>query len=223
VILFFFFSKTSKTANSRRRIAQIGEYSPKSDKIDQRILFRAGSMIFFFVILFLIRESVLSHSHDSGRMKKAEGKLQFRTLETISHDSSSFTQGIFLHNDGFLYESGGLYGHSTLRKVDPTTGTVVKYVDIPKKYFAEGITVIGEMIFMLTWKERTLLIFSTKDLMYLGSCSYSTYNGEGWGLTFNGQHLIASDGSDHLTYFELPKDDLLETPTLVKVISSLLY
>ena len=83
-------------------------------------------------------------------------------------------------------------------------------MSLEKKYFAEGMCIVGNYIYMLTWKERTLLIYDKKSLELIGSKSYSTHTGEGWGITYDGTNLIVSDGSNFLMFFSLPSD--LTTP-----------
>jgi glutamine cyclotransferase len=124
--------------------------------------------------------------------------LVFQTVAKYPHDNKAFTQGLFF-DDGFLYESTGGYGTSTLRKVESATGTVAVKVEIPKKYFAEGLELIGNKIFQLTWQEGCCFVYDKATLNYLHSFQYS---GEGWGLTFNGEHLILSDGSATLRFFD---------------------
>src|SRR5579862_5397808 len=84
-------------------------------------------------------------------------------LKQIKHDPTTFTEGLELHN-GVMYESGGLYGTSTLRVVDPETGIVSQKIPLDAKYFAEGITVVGQNLIQLTWKENTALVYDLATL-----------------------------------------------------------
>ena len=127
----------------------------------------------------------------------------FYLLRHMRHDRSSFTQGLVLHN-GYLYESSGLYGRSSLRAVDPETGAVVKMVKLESKYFAEGITIVDDKLYMLTYHEKVLLVFDLHSLSLLHSIPINTMTGEGWGLTNDGTHLIVSDGSQFLSFYEIP-------------------
>ena len=124
-----------------------------------------------------------------------------RALLSIPHDEACFTQGLVLDGD-ILYESCGLYGKSSLRIVDPKTGSVIKKKRLHSRYFAEGIVLHDRKIYMLTWKNKALLVFDANSLDLLETKSFSTYNGQGWGFTTDGKHFIASDGSDTLTFFE---------------------
>jgi len=119
-----------------------------------------------------------------------------RVRNSFPHDTTAFTQG-FVYKDGFFYESTGLYGHSSLRKINPATGEVLAKVDLPRKVFGEGLTIIGDTIYQITWKSRRGFIYDKESMERKGSFTYST---EGWGLTDDGTQLIMSDGTEKL-YF----------------------
>jgi glutaminyl-peptide cyclotransferase len=127
----------------------------------------------------------------------------YKVLRSFYHDRDCFCQGIIL-KDGFLYESGGLYRKSSLRKINAQTGELLKKTMLPPKFFAEGITIVKDKLYMLTWRERTMLVFDLATLTIIDQKSFKTHSGQGWGLTFDGTHLIASDGSSVITRFELP-------------------
>jgi len=120
---------------------------------------------------------------------------EMTVISTHSHDSSAFTQGLEMH-DGFLYESTGLYGHSSLRQVDPVSGEVLRIEVLEDDYFGEGITIVNDMIYMLTWKQEKTLVFDIDSFELVANLSYS---GEGWGLCFDGTHLVMSNGSSELS------------------------
>ncbi len=124
----------------------------------------------------------------------------FNVLYSFPHDPTAFTQGL-AYRDGFLYESTGLYGKSSLRKTDPATGKVLARIDIPREFFGEGLTIIGDSIYQLTWKSGQGFIYGKENLKRKGSFTYST---EGWGLTDDGTSLIMSDGTEKL-YFLSPE------------------
>ena len=115
-----------------------------------------------------------------------------------------------VYADGYFYESTGLYGKSTLRKVEPATGKVVQELKLEDQYFAEGLALYEDQLYQLTWKEHTGFIYD-KAFALLGSFSYPT---EGWGLTTDGNSLILSDGSATL-YFLDPQT--LQTTRTVQV------
>jgi glutamine cyclotransferase len=131
------------------------------------------------------------------------GKEISSSTEDIAHDSKCFTQGLEIHN-GILYESCGLYGKSSVRRVDKKTGEVLLSQSISREIFAEGITVHNNTLYMLTWKSKKLLIYDANTLALLDTKHLLTHTGEGWGLANDGQSLIVSDGSDVLTFFRIP-------------------
>ena len=138
---------------------------------------------------------------------------QSETVELVlisshQHDSEAFTQGFEMHN-GSLYESTGLYGHSSLREVDPLSGQVIRQTQLNESLFAEGITVVGDSIVMLTWKEGVALVFDIESMTVIAN---HTYSGEGWGLCYDGTHLVMSNGTSELA-FRNPEDFTL-TSTL---------
>lgn len=128
-------------------------------------------------------------------------KKEVRTWHPIvekeyRHDVSSYTQGLFFHN-GQLYETAGQYGESSLRKVDPATGKVLKRVNFPKKYFIEGSCVYKGRIYILSWRENTCFVYDVDTFEKIGE---TRYQGEGWGLTTDGKSLIMSDGTSTIRF-----------------------
>jgi len=114
------------------------------------------------------------------------------------HDIDAFTQGLEFA-DGYLYEGTGKYGNSKLRSVVPETGRVVREVALPRQYFGEGITLWKDRVIQLTWKSRTGFVFNKESFELL---ERFRYDGEGWGLTHDANHLIMSDGSATLRYLD---------------------
>jgi Glutamine cyclotransferase len=119
--------------------------------------------------------------------------------ETLPHDVSSYTQGLFFYN-GELYESAGQYGESSFRKVDLKSGSVLKRENFARKYFNEGACVLDGRLYILTWREQTCFVYDINTWKKLGTLPYTT---EGWGLTTDGKSLIMSDGSSKI-YFRDP-------------------
>lgn len=122
----------------------------------------------------------------------------YRVLQSFPHDPGAFTQGLVIA-DGVLYEGTGLNGRSSLRRVDLATGTVLQSRLLPAQYFGEGIAVLGERIFQLTWRSGVGLVYDHASFALLQTLSYPA---EGWGLTTDGTHLIASDGSASLRFLD---------------------
>ncbi len=123
----------------------------------------------------------------------------FSIVNTYPHDDNAFTEGL-VYSNGSLYESTGLNGESSLRRVDLTTGNVLQEILLPGEYFGEGITVINNTIIQLTWQSNIGFIYDKNTFATLGNFTYPT---EGWGLTYDGRQLIMSDGTDKL-YFLNP-------------------
>lgn len=126
----------------------------------------------------------------------APASLRTEVLASYPHDPAAFTQGLLLH-DGMLYESTGLNGRSSLRQVELSTGTVLRRVDLPANLFGEGLALVGERLFQLTWRDGIALVY---DLASFAEKGRFTYSGEGWGLCFDGAQLIQSDGSQRLIF-----------------------
>lgn len=122
----------------------------------------------------------------------------YRVVNSYPHDSGAFTQGL-IYRDGFLYESTGLNGRSTLRKVRLETGQVVQEHKVDTKYFAEGLTDWENRLIQLTWQTNVGFVY---DLATFKSLSTFSYRGEGWGLTQDGKRLILSDGSSRLRFLD---------------------
>ncbi|MCI4626222.1 MAG: glutaminyl-peptide cyclotransferase [Candidatus Magnetoovum sp. WYHC-5] len=120
-------------------------------------------------------------------------------ISKISHNKANFTQGLQYYN-GKLYESTGLYGASSLQRIDVNTGLVELIQTVDDSFFAEGITIVGSQIIQLTWREYTAFVYDLDTLTQEDSFSYST---EGWGLTYDGESLILSDGTSTI-YFNEP-------------------
>lgn len=122
----------------------------------------------------------------------------YRIVRQFPHDASAFTQGLIYLN-GALYESTGLHGHSSLRKVDLETGRILQEIKIPERFFAEGLTGWQRHLIQLTWQARTGFVY---DLLTFAKLREFSYPGEGWGLTHDNKDLIMSDGSDTLRYLD---------------------
>ena len=116
----------------------------------------------------------------------------------LPHDPSAFTQGL-LYRDGVFYESTGLYGRSSLRRVDPATGRVLARRELPRELFGEGLALVGGSLYQLTWREGRVLVADPADLSPRGELALPT---EGWGACALDGRLVVSDGSDQLFYYD---------------------
>jgi glutamine cyclotransferase len=122
----------------------------------------------------------------------------YRVVNTYPHDPRAYTQGL-VYYDGFLFESTGRKGRSTLRKVRLETGEVIQQHPLDGKYFAEGLTVWGNSLIQLTWRSGIGFVC---DLRTFRTERQFSYAGEGWGLTHDRENLIMSDGSSTLRFLD---------------------
>ena len=122
--------------------------------------------------------------------------IEYRIAVEYPHDSQAFTQGL-VFADGALYESTGLRGRSSLRKVDPATGRVVRQRRLSDRLFAEGLALVGGELYQLTWTSGRAFVLRIEDFSLVRE---HRYEGEGWGLAFDGTRLVMSDGSATLRF-----------------------
>ncbi len=114
-----------------------------------------------------------------------------RVVRAYPHDRTAFTQGL-IYRDGVFYESTGLYGESSLRKVEIDTGKVLRRHDVDAQYFAEGLTDWGDTLVQLTWTSGVAFAYDRETFKEIARFAYT---GEGWGLARTERHLVMSDGS----------------------------
>lgn len=115
-------------------------------------------------------------------------------ITTYPHDPASYIQGLVLH-EGKFYESAGRYGESQLREVDPTTGEVLRMRPLSEQFFAEGLALVEDRLIQITWQEGIAWFYDLETFQPLG---IYFYEGQGWGLCYDGEQLWMSDGSDRL-------------------------
>jgi glutamine cyclotransferase len=122
----------------------------------------------------------------------------YEIKNSYPHDRAAFTQGL-VFRDGFLWESTGQYGSSSLRQVELATGRVLRSVPVSREFFAEGMTIFGGKVYQLTWQEKRAFVYDAKDFRRVGEFKYE---GEGWGLTHDGESLVMSDGTSTLRFLD---------------------
>jgi glutaminyl-peptide cyclotransferase len=146
--------------------------------------------------------------------RKPAPVLSYKVVATFPHDTSSFTQGLVFHN-GELYESTGLEGESTLRRVDITTGRTLQRIDVPAQFFAEGLALVGDELLQLTWRSKIGFVYDRASFAAKRTFTYQT---EGWGIAYDGaSQLVMSDGSDTLMFLDPKTFSLVKT---VKVLDA---
>jgi glutaminyl-peptide cyclotransferase len=125
-------------------------------------------------------------------------QLRWDVVRATPHDPDAFVQGLLWHDGGF-FESTGRYGRSTLRRVEWPSGRVLRRVDLPPDVFGEGLARVGDRLVQLTWRSGRSFVYDVATLRLLREFRYE---GEGWGLTYDGASLILSDGTSVLTYLD---------------------
>jgi len=185
------------------------EYRPKTRKCSN--LFKSPAVIFLFIAFIfwpfaVYPEDVLQQQFQRSPLLKTRAPIvSVNVVNSYPHDPGAFTQGLVFHQ-GYFYESTGLNGKSTLARKEVTTGRTLQVVKIPVEYFCEGIVLLKDKIYQLTWKNETVLIYDARSFREIRKIKY---RGEGWGLTSDGKHLLMSNGSSTITFHD---------PTSFKVI-----
>ena len=124
---------------------------------------------------------------------------EIKIIEKLPHDTNAYTQGLYFYK-GFLYETTGQYSESSLRKIDPNNGEILNKVNLPPQYFAEGMTIVNDEVYILTWMETVCFVYDVNTFKKLREYRYQ---GQGWGLTHNNGNLIMTNGSSNLYVYDL--------------------
>ena len=125
-------------------------------------------------------------------------EYSYEVVNVYPHDPEAFTQGL-IFKDGYLYESTGLFGKSSLRKVELKTGKVLQKKSIERKFFSEGLATNKDQLIQLSWNAGKGFIYNAETFELTQTFNYP---GEGWGLTFSNNHFILSDGSSYLRFLD---------------------
>jgi len=149
-------------------------------------------------ILLLCMAVGLTSIADNARAQPSPQADGYRIVHAYPHDPDAFTQGL-VYVDGYLYESTGRNGKSSIRKVDLTTGKVLQHYELADKYFGEGLTSWGSELIQLTWRDELGFVYDRASLAWKRSFHYE---GEGWGLTHDDKQLILSDGTPMLRFLD---------------------
>lgn len=158
---------------------------------------RLKSMMYLGIFLYLAAISC-QPANEENEEKVSEGiQLTYSVKYSIPHDATAFTQGLVI-DDEYLYESTGR-DDSYLVRMNLKTGEVINKVNLENYYFGEGITIIGNKLYQLTWTSNIGFIYDLPSLTKIGKFYYDT---EGWGITTDGSHLIMSDGTENLYYLD---------------------
>lgn len=163
------------------------------------------SITFIVLALALCSIGCMAVPSEAAFIPLGHKTLGYQVIKRHPHNPNSFTQGLVYHQ-GFLLESTGRRGQSKLLKVDLASGKAVKSIGLAKRYFGEGMALLHDKIYQLTYTAKRGFIYQADSLVKIRTFSYST---KGWGLTHNGSQLIMTDGSDKLLF--------LDSDTLQKV------
>ena len=151
------------------------------------------------VTLVIVLPAILLVSVNNKPANSTALHCTYSVVNVYPHDTNAFTEGL-VFDSGFLYESTGLYGNSSLRRVDLETGGVLQLLSLQPQYFGEGIAIVGDKIVQLTWQSHKGFVYDKAGFGLLQEFQYPT---QGWGLTYDGKRLIMSDGTANL-YFLNP-------------------
>jgi glutamine cyclotransferase len=157
---------------------------------------RIGLLILLLILLSAVSLFYISQK----RTDDATSLYTYTIVNQYPHDRTAFTQGLTFE-DGILYEGTGIYGDSTLRKIELETGNILMSNELSSEVFGEGITLCGENLIQITWMNHLGFVYDKETFDLIREFSYPT---EGWGVTYDGVKLIMSDGSSTL-YFIDPK------------------
>ncbi len=169
-------------------------------------------------LLFAVVAAVVSCNNNDPKPDpdkpdpNAPKSMSYSIVATYPHDTSSYTQGLEIYK-GEMYEGTGNYGFSKLKKVNLATGKAEREIALDKKYFGEGITILNDTVYQLTWKEKTVFVYTLKDFKKIKEYPLTT---EGWGLTNDGKNLIVSTGGSDLYYYEPSTFKLVKTQTVME-------
>lgn len=154
--------------------------------------------IILALVLILVFQPAVAQTQEVARLIP-------EVLNVYPHDAGAFTQGLLWH-DGFLYESTGLFGHSTLRRVDIESGQPLQTRSIDEAYFAEGLERVDDRLIQLTWKAGIAFVYDIASFELIDTIEY---DGEGWGLCNDGRFLFMSDSTSYLSVRDAQTFDLI--------------
>ena len=177
-------------------------------------------IVVFLVTSLVLRFASCKPNETNGGVQTPDGTpppptLGHTIIETFPHDTSFYTQGLTFYK-GELYESTGdpgYRGQSRLMKVDLKTGKPIQSVSLSDKFFGEGITILRDTIYQLTWQQHKVFVYTVKDFKQVKEYDIPT---EGWGITNDGQKLIVTDGSSMLYYYDPSTFRLLSKSTIME-------
>lgn len=178
---------------------------------------------FAVVMIISCRDNGKENNNDStatsANNSSVVNNISYSIVKTYPHDTSSFTQGLVIYK-GQMYEGTGGAEYdpvgsrlSRLMRVNLQTGKVEHSIQLPGKYFGEGITILNDTVYQLTWREHIVFVYTLPDFKKVKEFPINT---EGWGITHNGKELIVSDGTSNLYFYEPSTFRLLRTQAVTE-------
>lgn len=149
------------------------------------------------IVLFLVISIGGTYLAIWMRQQSVAPRFTYKLIKKYPHDDKAFTQGVLM-DGGFLWESTGRYGESTIRKINLESGEVIKSHSLDEELFGEGLAMFDNQLFQLTWKEGKAIVYDQE----LNPVKEFDYKGQGWGLTTDGNDLILSDGTQFLKFID---------------------
>lgn len=169
-------------------------------------LFRLGVTLIGSVLLFACGDK---HNGENNTPPDSLA-LNYSVVSTLPHNAEAYTQGLIIYNNKVI-ESTGQKGTSWVAEVNPGSGQHEKKITLDSRFFGEGITVLKDKLYQLTWEEKTGFIYDAKTYKKLGEFKYNT---PGWGLTHDNKNLIMSDGTDKLYFLDTTDLKVIRTLTV---------
>jgi glutamine cyclotransferase len=164
----------------------------------QETFVKKQHLIILIVTVVLVPTAIILIFQNCRLVNPRPRRYTYNIVNVYPHDKNAFTQGLVFEN-GVLYEGTGLYGNSTLRRVELETGKILQLYALPNQYFGEGITIFDDRIIQLTWQSNRGFVYNKYSFDLLQEFSYPT---EGWGITNDGSQLIMSDGTATLYFLD---------------------
>ncbi|MEO0564370.1 MAG: glutaminyl-peptide cyclotransferase, partial [Chloroflexota bacterium] len=153
------------------------------------------------LITLLIPWTTTAQDEAEGGFPPVE-QLRAVAVAEFPHDTDAFTQGLLIE-DGVMYESTGRFGQSSVREVDLETGEVLRKTDLPDEFFGEGLAYVNDRLYQITWQAGIAIVYDVappeEDPAMFTTLGAFRYNGEGWGLCYDGERLFMSDGTTGIT------------------------
>jgi glutamine cyclotransferase len=156
----------------------------------------AATLVIVIVLVAVAIWAALNFGQTQNGQAPSVKQYTYTITKTYPHDSNAFTEGL-VFDKGTMFESTGM--SSSLRRVDLETGNMLKEVSLPEDYFGEGLAAVNGSLIWLTWQSHVGFVYDEETFDLLGNFSYST---EGWGLTYDGNRLIMTDGSSNLYFLD---------------------